>query len=143
MPYILPLQTDTGQEPQKLRRQRQSSRNHVFHQSPGLMNTYSQAASPSFPHGNLYQEEAGPQAGHQILGPSVYQSPSFPVSQSLFQSSDSNHHGSASPQAVQGQPQPQQAAAIVCIGTYKQYKLCNTNVSLLFLYLVCQTAGFP
>lgn len=128
VPYILPLQTDTGQQPQKLRRQRQSSRNHVFHQSPGLMNTYSQGASPSLQHGNLYQEENGPQAGHQVLGPSVYQSSSFPVSQSLFHSSDSNHHGSASHQTVQGQPQPQRAAAIVCIGTYKQYKLCNTNM---------------
>ncbi|XP_040457832.1 thrombospondin type-1 domain-containing protein 4 [Falco naumanni] len=128
VPYILPLQTDTGQQPQKLRRQRQSSRNHVFHQSPSLMSAYSQAASPSLQHGNLYQEESGPQAGHQVLGPSVYQSSAFPVSQSLFHSSDSNHHGSASHQAVQGQPQAQRAAAIVCIGTYKQYKLCNTNM---------------
>lgn len=144
VPYILPLQTDTGQQPQKLRRQRQSSRNHVFHQSPSLMNTYSQAASPSLQHGSLYQEENGPQAGHQVLGPSVYQSSSFPVSQSLFHGSDSNHHVSASHQAAQGQPQPQRAAAIVCIGTYKQYKLCNTNVSLVFLYLICCTAiGFP
>lgn len=108
------------------------------------MNTYSQAASPSLQHGTLYQEENGPQAGHQVLGPSVYQSASFPVSQSLFHSSDSNHHVSASHQAAQGQPQPQRAAAIVCIGTYKQYKLCNTNVSLVFLYLICWTAiGFP
>uniref|UniRef100_A0A8C3DLE5 Thrombospondin type 1 domain containing 4 n=1 Tax=Corvus moneduloides TaxID=1196302 RepID=A0A8C3DLE5_CORMO len=127
VPYILPLQTDTGQQPQKLRRQRQSSRNHLFHQSPSLMNSYSQAAAPSLQHGNLYQEPSGPQAGHQVLGPSVYQSPSFPVSQSLFHGSDSNPHGPASHQALQGQPQPQRAAAIVCIGAYKQYKLCNTN----------------
>ncbi|KAL2300614.1 hypothetical protein Nmel_013497 [Mimus melanotis] len=122
VPYILPLQTDTGQQPQKLRRQRQSSRNHLFHQSPGLMSSYSQAAAPSLQHGSLYQEPAGPQAGHQGLGPSVYQSPSFPASQSLFHGGDSN------PQALQGQPQPQRAAAIVCIGAYKQYKLCNTNM---------------
>ncbi|XP_062439598.1 thrombospondin type-1 domain-containing protein 4 isoform X1 [Rhea pennata] len=126
VPYILPLQTNTGQHPQKLRRQRQSSRNHVFHQNPSLGNIYSQAANPSVQHGNLYQEESGPQAGHQVIGPSVYQSTSFPVSQSLFHSSDSNHHGSASRQVVQ--PQPQRAAAIVCIGAYKQYKLCNTNL---------------
>lgn len=108
------------------------------------MNAYSPAASPPLQHGSLYQEEGGPQAGHQVLGPSVYQSSSFPVSQSLFQSSDSNHHGAASPQAIQGQPQPQRAAAIVCVGAYKQYKLCNTNVSLLFLYLIYWTAiGFP
>lgn len=138
MPYILPLQTDTGQQPQKLRRQRQSSRSHLFQQSPSVMSSYSQAAAPSLQHGNLYQEPAGPQAGHQGLGPSVYQSPSFPVSQSLF------HGGDSSPQALQGQPQPQRAAAIVCIGAYKQYKLCNTNVSLLFLWFMCWTAiGFP
>lgn len=142
MPYILPLQTDTGQQPQKLRRQRQSSRNHAFHQSPSLMNSYSQSASPSLQHGNLYQEEGGPQAGHQVLGPSVYQTSSFPVSQNLFHSSDSSHHGSASHQAVQGQPQPQRAAAIVCVGTYKQYKLCNTNVSLDFLYLILGSCWF-
>ncbi|KAF4792834.1 thrombospondin type-1 domain-containing protein 4-like protein [Turdus rufiventris] len=121
VPYILPLQTDTGQQPQKLRRQRQSSRSHLFQQSPSVMSSYSQAAAPSLQHGNLYQEPAGLQAGHQGLGPSVYQSPSFPVSQSLF------HGGDSSPQALQGQPQPQRAAAIVCIGAYKQYKLCNTN----------------
>lgn len=136
VPYILPLQTDTGQQPQKLRRQRQSSRSHLFQQSPSLMNSYSQAAAPSLQHGNLYQEPGGPQVGHQVLGPSVYQSPSFPVSQSLFQGSDSN------PQALQGQPQPQRAAAIVCIGAYKQYKLCNTNVSLLFLCFMCSLV-FP
>ncbi|XP_059714206.1 thrombospondin type-1 domain-containing protein 4-like [Haemorhous mexicanus] len=121
VPYILPLQTDTGQQPQKLRRQRQSSRSHLYHQSPSLVSPYSQAAAPSLQHGNLYQEPGGPQAGHQVLGPSVYQSPSFPVSQSLF------HGGDSGPQALQGQPQPQRAAAIVCIGAYKQYKLCNTN----------------
>ncbi|KAM7039450.1 thrombospondin type-1 domain-containing protein 4 isoform 1-T1 [Acridotheres tristis] len=122
VPYILPLQTDTGQQPQKLRRQRQSSRSQVFPQSPGLLSPYSQAAAPSLQHGSLYQEPGGPQAGHQGLGPSVYQPPSFPVSQSLFHGGDSN------PQALQGQPQPQRAAAIVCIGAYKQYKLCNTNM---------------
>ena len=117
VPYILPLQTDTGQQPQKLRRQRQSSRNNVFHQSPSLMNAYSQPASASLQHGNLYQEESGPQAGHQVLGPSVYQSPSFPASQNLFHSSDSTLHGSASHPMVQGQPQPQRSAAIVCVGS--------------------------
>ncbi|RMB94441.1 hypothetical protein DUI87_29252 [Hirundo rustica rustica] len=124
VPYILPLQTDTGQQPQKLRRQRQSSRSHLFHQSPSIISSYSQAAAPSLQHGNLYQEPSAPQVGHQVLGPSVYQSPSFPVSQSLFHGADS------SPQALQGQPQPQRAAAIVCIGAYKQYKLCNTNYPL-------------
>ncbi|NXD22452.1 THSD4 protein, partial [Spelaeornis formosus] len=122
VPYILPLQTDTGQQPQKLRRQRQSSRKQLFHQSPSLVSSYSQAAAPSLQHGNLYQEPGGPQVGHQVLGPSVYQPPSFPVSQSLF------HGGDADPPALQGQPQPQRAAAIVCIGAYKQYKLCNTNM---------------
>ncbi|KAJ7407949.1 hypothetical protein BTVI_61017 [Pitangus sulphuratus] len=128
VPYILPLQTDTGQQPQKLRRQRQSSRSHMFHASPNLMSTYSQAAVPPVQHGNLYQEARGPQAGHQVLGPSVYQSPSFPVSQSLFHSSDPNQHSPGSAQTLQGQPQPPRAAAIVCVGTYKQYKLCNTIV---------------
>ncbi|NWY69430.1 THSD4 protein, partial [Erithacus rubecula] len=93
VPYILPLQTDTGQQPQKLRRQRQSSRG-------------------SF--GSLYQEPAPP-------GPSLFHPPTFPA-QGLFHGADS------SPQALQGQPQPQRAAAIVCVGAYKQYKLCNTNM---------------
>ncbi|XP_063269020.1 thrombospondin type-1 domain-containing protein 4-like [Prinia subflava] len=120
VPYILPLQTDTGQQPQKLRRQRQSPRSHLFHQSAGAVSSYGQAAAPSLQHGSLYQEPG--QVGHQVLGPSVYQPPSFPVSQSLF------HGGDPNPPALQGQPQPQRAAAIVCIGAYKQYKLCNTNM---------------
>ncbi|XP_016156277.1 PREDICTED: thrombospondin type-1 domain-containing protein 4-like [Ficedula albicollis] len=101
-------------QPQKPRRQRQSSR--------GALGSYGPAAAPSLQHGSLYQEPAAPQPGHHGLGPSLYHPPAFPASQSLFHGADS------SPQALQGQPQPQRAAAIVCIGAYKQYKLCNTNM---------------
>ncbi|XP_029766655.1 thrombospondin type-1 domain-containing protein 4-like [Terrapene carolina triunguis] len=129
VPYILPLQTDTGQLPQKTRRQRQSTRNQAYEQNQGLGNTHNHPSNPSVQHGNLYQEERGP----QVLGPSIYQqasthSQAFPASQSLFHGTDSTHHGSASRQPFQGQPHSPRAGAIVCIGAYKQYKLCNTNM---------------
>ncbi|KAH1183622.1 thrombospondin type-1 domain-containing protein 4 isoform X1 [Mauremys mutica] len=129
VPYILPLQTDTGQLPQKTRRQRQSTRNQAYEQNQGLGNTHNHPSNPSVQHGNLYQEERGP----QVLGPSIYQqasthSQAFPASQSLFHGTDSTHHGSASRQPFQGQPHPPRAGGIVCIGAYKQYKLCNTNM---------------
>ncbi|NXC79728.1 THSD4 protein, partial [Cercotrichas coryphoeus] len=117
VPYILPLQTDSGQQPQKPRRQRQSARSPLGSLGP--------AAAPALQHGSLYQEPAVPPAAHHGLGPSLYHPPAFPGPQSLF------HGGDSSPQALQGQPQPQRAAAIVCIGAYKQYKLCNTNLFLL------------
>uniref|UniRef100_K7FQZ1 ADAMTS/ADAMTS-like cysteine-rich domain-containing protein n=1 Tax=Pelodiscus sinensis TaxID=13735 RepID=K7FQZ1_PELSI len=129
VPYILPLQTDTGQLPQKIRRQRQSMRNQAREQNRGLENTHNHPSNPFVQHGNLYQEEHGP----QVMGPSIYQqasthSEAFPASQSLFHGTDSTHQGSASHPPFQSQPHPQRAGAIVCIGAYRQYKLCNTNM---------------
>ncbi|XP_034517586.1 thrombospondin type-1 domain-containing protein 4-like [Ailuropoda melanoleuca] len=133
-PYILPLQTDSAHSPQRLRRQRPSS-GHSRSQAPsGPNHGYSPPAHRAPQHGPLYQSDSGPRSGLQTSEASVYQLPlthdqGFPAASSLFHSPEtSSNHGMGAPRAAQSFLQPAQSAAISCIGAYRQYKLCNTNV---------------
>ncbi|OCT89530.1 hypothetical protein XELAEV_18018152mg, partial [Xenopus laevis] len=98
VPYALPLQSDTGQEARRTRRQRPSVRQSAYKQNTdALINqrqaTHSQVSS---------------------------------IPQGLYP--DISRHGFASLQLLQEQPQvPRGATAITCIGQYKQYKICNKN----------------
>ena len=47
------------------------------------------------------------------------------------------------PRAAQSFSQPARSAAISCIGAYRQYKLCNTNVSTLPTGLHGGCSSFP
>ncbi|XP_053127963.1 thrombospondin type-1 domain-containing protein 4 isoform X2 [Hemicordylus capensis] len=133
VPYILPLQTDTGQLPSKPRRQRQSPRNTANPQSAGVVeNPFGHSANPSHHHGNLYQEDRRAQPRSQVTSGSFYQQAAphlqvFPASQSLFHGTDLSAHVPVSHQPVQSHTPSQRTSAIVCTGAYKQYKLCNTN----------------
>lgn len=134
-PYILPLQTDSAHSPQRLRRQRPSS-GHSRSQGPsGPNHSYSLPAHRAPQHGLLYQSDSGPRSGLQTSEASIYQLPlthdqSFPAASSLFHSPEtSSNHGMGAPRAAQSFSQPARSAAISCIGAYRQYKLCNTNVS--------------
>ncbi|XP_041442688.1 thrombospondin type-1 domain-containing protein 4 isoform X1 [Xenopus laevis] len=99
VPYALPLQSDTGQEARRTRRQRPSVRQSAYKQNTdALINqrqaTHSQVSS---------------------------------IPQGLYP--DISRHGFASLQLLQEQPQvPRGATAITCIGQYKQYKICNKNL---------------
>ncbi|XP_045666602.1 thrombospondin type-1 domain-containing protein 4-like isoform X2 [Ursus americanus] len=133
-PYILPLQTDSAHSPQRLRRQRPSS-GHSRSQGPsGPNHSYSLPAHRAPQHGPLYQSDSGPRSGLQTSEASIYQLPlthdqSFPAASSLFHSPEtSSNHGMGAPRAAQSFSQPARSAAISCIGAYRQYKLCNTNV---------------
>ncbi|XP_066491971.1 thrombospondin type-1 domain-containing protein 4 isoform X1 [Tiliqua scincoides] len=132
VPYILPLQADTGQSPQKPRRQRQSTRVTSSQQSVSVGNPFGHPVTPAQHHGHLYQEDHRAQSRPQVGSSTFYQQtvphlPSFPASQSLFHSPDLSVHVPVSQQPVQSQSPSQRTAAIVCTGAYKQYKLCNTN----------------
>uniref|UniRef100_H3BHK0 Thrombospondin type 1 domain containing 4 n=1 Tax=Latimeria chalumnae TaxID=7897 RepID=H3BHK0_LATCH len=127
-PYILPLQTDTGQLPQSTRRQRQSSgqHRHQHHRGQGHLDghNYSQ-------HLSLYQGGHNFQTRPQAPGSSVYRQTSsyaeaFPSSQGLFPGTATSIQSSVSHQ-VQHSHHPQSSVSIVCVGAYKQYKLCNPN----------------
>ncbi|XP_033611953.1 thrombospondin type-1 domain-containing protein 4-like [Fukomys damarensis] len=135
-PYILPLQTDTMHTPQRLRRQRPPSR--PSRSSQGASATrhgYHLPAHQLSAHGPLYQSENGPHSGLQTSEASIYQLPltndqGFPAASSLFHSPETgNSHGVGAHRADPSFPQPLRSAAISCIGAYRQYKLCNTNVS--------------
>ncbi|XP_007434753.1 thrombospondin type-1 domain-containing protein 4, partial [Python bivittatus] len=131
VPYILPLQTDTGQSPHRPRKQRQSMQPSSNQQGVGAAPTYVHPGSPSHHHGGAYQDDHQSPPRSQGASSTFYQQPAphlqaFPAaSQSLFQGTERSRH-----QPVQGQMSTQQAAAIVCTGAYKQYRLCNTNACL-------------
>ncbi|XP_015266611.1 PREDICTED: thrombospondin type-1 domain-containing protein 4-like [Gekko japonicus] len=61
VPYILPLQTDTGQLPRKPRRQRQLAREAASQPSAGTGTPFGHLANPSHHQGNLHQEDRRPQ----------------------------------------------------------------------------------
>ncbi|KAK9393835.1 thrombospondin type-1 domain-containing protein 4 [Crotalus adamanteus] len=139
VPYILPLQTDTGQSTHKPRKQRQSMQPAPNQQGTGGISTFAHPDSPSHHHpGGTYQgDHQSSPARSQVASSSFYQQPgshfqSFPAaSQSLFQGTERGRHlPGASYPPVQGQMSAQPAAAIVCTGAYKQYRLCNTNACL-------------
>ncbi|KAM4749448.1 thrombospondin type-1 domain-containing protein 4 [Rhinophrynus dorsalis] len=88
VPYILPLQSDTGQEVQRTRRQRPSVRQHGYEQNAG-------------------------QSRFSNLQPNL----------------PNHNHMPTSLQLLQDKPQVQRGTTtIMCIGAYKQYKLCNKNL---------------
>nr|XP_023408591.1 thrombospondin type-1 domain-containing protein 4-like [Loxodonta africana] len=133
-PYILPLQTDTGHTPQRLRRQRSSPRHSRSQGASSPRHGYSPPASRAPQHGSLYQSDNGPLSGLQASEASIYQLPlthdqGFSAASSLFHSLEtSSNHGVGSHRAPQSFSQPAWSTAISCIGAYRQYKLCNTNV---------------
>lgn len=134
-PYILPLQTDSAHSPQRLRRQRPSSRHSRSQGASGSSPGYSPPAYRAPQHGPLYQSDSGPRSGLQASEASIYQLPlthdqGFPAASSLFHSPETgSSHGTGAHRAAQSFSQPARSTAISCIGAYRQYKLCNTNVS--------------
>ena len=146
-PYILPLQTDSAHPPQRLRRQRPSSRNSRSQGASGSSHGYHPSAHQPHQHGPLYQSESGPRSGLQASEGSVYQLPlthdqGFPAASSLFHSPEaSSSPGLGAPRAAQSFSQPTRSTAISCIGAYRQYKLCNTNVSTYGLRRALETAA--
>ncbi|XP_070355003.1 thrombospondin type-1 domain-containing protein 4 isoform X1 [Equus asinus] len=133
-PYILPLQTDSAHSPQRLRRQRPSSRHSRSQGASGSSPGYSPPAYRAPQHGPLYQSDSGPRSGLQASEASIYQLPlthdqGFPAASSLFHSPETgSSHGTGAHRAAQSFSQPARSTAISCIGAYRQYKLCNTNV---------------
>lgn len=140
-PYILPLQTDSAHSPQRLRRQRPSSRHSRSQGALGPSHGYSTPAHRTSQHGPLYQSDSGPRSGLQASEASIYQLPlthtqGFPAASSLFHSPEtSSNHGMGAHRVAPSFSQPGRSAAISCTGAYRQYKMCNTNVStLLFIW---------
>ncbi|XP_062946099.1 thrombospondin type-1 domain-containing protein 4-like [Cynocephalus volans] len=133
-PYILPLQTDTTHMPQRLRRQRPPAQHPKSQGASAPGRGYSPPAHQLPQHGPLYQSDSGSRSGLQASEASVYQLPlthdhGFPAASSLFHSLEtSNTHGLGAHGAAQSFSQPARSTAISCIGAYRQYKLCNTNV---------------
>lgn len=134
-PYILPLQTDSEHSPQRLRRQRPSARHSRSQGASGPSHGYGPSAHRAPQHGPLYQSDSGPRSGLQTSEASLYQMPlthdgGFPAASSLFHGPEiSSGRGMGAHGAAQSFSQPARSTAISCIGAYRQYKLCNTNVS--------------
>ncbi|XP_069621983.1 thrombospondin type-1 domain-containing protein 4 isoform X2 [Ranitomeya imitator] len=112
VPYILPLQSDTGQDRPRKKRQSQLGRQHT-HGQIIAQNRYSI--------GNIRQE-ANPSANHWLPSPSQNQ----PVSQSVYPEVPVQ---GASVNLLRSNQQVQRGTtAISCTGAYKQYKLCNKDL---------------
>lgn len=147
-PYILPLQTDSAHSPQRLRRQKPSSRQSRSQGASSPSHGYSPPARRAPHHGPLYQSDSGPRSGLQSSETSIYQLPltydqGFPAASSLFHSPElSSSHTVGAPRTAQSFSQPARSAAISCIGAYRQYKLCNTNVSIPPIR-ACTVAALP
>uniref|UniRef100_A0A0D9RML0 Thrombospondin type 1 domain containing 4 n=1 Tax=Chlorocebus sabaeus TaxID=60711 RepID=A0A0D9RML0_CHLSB len=120
--------------PQRLRRQKPSSRHSRSQGASSARHGYNSPAHQVPQHGPLYQSDSGPRSGLQAAEASIYQLPlthdqGFPAASSLFHSPEtSNSHGVGTHGATQSFSQPARSTAISCIGAYRQYKLCNTNV---------------
>lgn len=146
-PYILPLQTDSAHLPQRLRRQRPSSRNSRSQGASGSSHGYNPPAHRAPRHGPLYQSDSGPRPGLQVSEGSIYQLPlthdqGFPEASNLFHNPEtSSSPGLGAHRAAQSFSQPAPSTAISCIGAYRQYKLCNTNVSIHGLRVALETAA--
>ncbi|KAG8506194.1 Thrombospondin type-1 domain-containing protein 4 [Galemys pyrenaicus] len=140
-PYILPLQTDSAHSPQRLRRQRPSALHSRSQGASGLSHDYSAPAHQAPRYGPLYRSDSGPGSALQVSEASIYQLPlthdqGFPAGSSLFHGPETgSSHGLGTPRAAQSFSQPARTTAISCIGTYRQYKLCNTDVSTVLLVL--------
>lgn len=140
-PYILPLQTDTTHTPQRLRRQRPSSRHSRSQEASTARQGY-RPPNHRFSHnGPFLQSDRGPHSGLPAPEASSYQLPlthdqSYPAASSLFHSPETSSNSGARPHgAAQAFSQHLRSTAISCIGAYRQYKLCNTNVSTQHLSL--------
>lgn len=146
-PYILPLQTDTTHTPQRLRRQRPSSRHSRSQEASASRQGYRPPAHQFSHNGPLYQSDSGPRSGLPASEASIYQLPlthdqSYPAAPGLFHSPELSSNSGARPQgAAQAFSQPLRSTAISCIGAYRQYKLCNTNVSTQHLSLGLEEAA--
>lgn len=133
-PYIFPLQTDSAHTLQRLRRQRPPSRQARAQDVPVPRTGYGPAAQQLSHHGSGGHGDHGPRSGLQAAKASSYQLPlthdqGFPMASSFFQSSErsSGSHGAGAPGVAQSLSQPSRSMAISCIGSYRQYKLCNTQ----------------
>uniref|UniRef100_A0A8C5P3M0 Thrombospondin, type I, domain containing 4 n=1 Tax=Jaculus jaculus TaxID=51337 RepID=A0A8C5P3M0_JACJA len=134
-PYILPLQTDATHTPQRLRRQRPSSRHSRSQGASAPRQGYRPSPAHGLPrHGPLYQSDSGPRSGQQTSEASTYQLPlthdqGFPAAPSLFQGPEISSHavGAHGIGMAQSFSQNLRSTAISCIGAYRRYKLCNTN----------------
>eukprot|EP00071_Canis_lupus_P018276 XP_013964863.1 thrombospondin type-1 domain-containing protein 4-like [Canis lupus familiaris] len=130
-PYILPLQTDSAHSSQRLRRQRASARPPGAPEASGPGHGYGARAHQAPRQGPRYQSDSGPRSGLQASEASVYQLPlthdrGFPAASGLFHGLETS--SSPGMGAARSFSQPARSAAISCIGAYRQYKLCNTNV---------------
>lgn len=74
-PYILPLQTDTSHTPQRLRRQRPSSRHSRSQEASASRQGYRPPAHQFSHSGPLYQSDSGPRSGLPASEASIYQLP--------------------------------------------------------------------
>ncbi|KAM8973938.1 thrombospondin type-1 domain-containing protein 4 isoform 2-T2 [Pelodytes ibericus] len=111
VPYILPLQSATGQDVPRSRKPRQSLR----------QPTYERNAESSGP----VRSQVAESPAHQQRGSSHSQT--GPISQRLFP--DPSSHGSTTLQLLRDKPAGQRGTtSIMCVGAYKQYKLCNKNL---------------
>ncbi|XP_072837751.2 thrombospondin type-1 domain-containing protein 4 isoform X1 [Pogona vitticeps] len=132
VPYILPLQTDTGQSPHKPRRHRQSARRAAHQQATGPEGPFPPLANPPQHPGSLFQDPQrlsarSPAASSHVYSPRNPHLQAFSASQSLFHGMDLS---TRVPVSRPSQASARRAAVIVCTGAYKQHKLCNTNACL-------------
>ncbi|XP_012867367.1 PREDICTED: thrombospondin type-1 domain-containing protein 4 [Dipodomys ordii] len=132
-PYILPLQTDQGHGPQRLRRQRPEALPSGAQEAPAPRPGHSPAAHWLPQHQPLDHSHGGPQSALQASKASIFQPPSthdqsFLAASSLFRvPGSSGHHGMGTHEVSPSFPQSLPPTAISCIGAHRQYKLCNTN----------------
>ncbi|XP_048225021.1 thrombospondin type-1 domain-containing protein 4 [Perognathus longimembris pacificus] len=132
-PYILPLQTDAGHGPQRLRRQRPDTRPSGARGAP--VPRPSRSPAPRWPpqHQPWDHGHSGPRSAPQASRASIFQTPAthdqgFWAASSLFRDpGSSSHHGAGAHEVAPGFPQSLRPTAISCIGAHRQYKLCNTN----------------
>lgn len=147
-PYILPLQTDTMHTPQRLRRQRPSSRHSRSQEASASRQGYRPPAHQFSHSGPLYLSDSGPRSGLLASEASIYQLPltheqSYPAAPGLYHSPELSSNGGARPQgSAQAFPQHLRSTAISCIGAYRQYKLCNTDVSTQTSVWACRQLFF-
>ncbi|XP_058850871.1 thrombospondin type-1 domain-containing protein 4-like isoform X1 [Acipenser ruthenus] len=129
VPYILPLQTDAGQDPPRdqSRRKRQAPRGYPWrrgqsqgysqqHPYPGSYSSYH--TGPPQHHPNLYQVSL---ARPQPAGTSLYQhGQDQALQQGLYPGSNPSVH-------LPAPHRTPSSASFMCVGAYKQYKICNTE----------------
>lgn len=126
--------TDSAHPPQRLRRQRPSSRNSRSQGASGSTHDYHPSAHQRPQHGPLYQSSSGlPFWTASLRGlclPAAFDpDQGFPAASSLFHSPEASSSPGLGPPGLRASPQPTRSTAISCIGLPGSNKLCNTNVS--------------